>query len=39
MDRDGLIDWKIYAVTPPMVEYSLTPMGKLFVLRLEMLQG
>lgn len=37
MERDGLIDRKVYAVVPPMVEYSLTTLGKRFVEPLEML--
>jgi DNA-binding HxlR family transcriptional regulator len=27
MERDGLLTRKIYAVVPPKVEYSLTPLG------------
>lgn len=28
LERDGLVTRKIHAVVPPMVEYSLTPLGK-----------
>jgi len=31
LERDGIVERKVYAVIPPMVEYSLTPLGETLI--------
>jgi DNA-binding HxlR family transcriptional regulator len=31
LERDGIVKRKVYAVVPPMVEYSLTPLGETLI--------
>lgn len=31
LERDGIVKRKVYAVIPPMVEYSLTPLGETLI--------
>jgi DNA-binding HxlR family transcriptional regulator len=37
LENSGLIDRKVYPVVPPMVEYSLTPLGATLVIPLKTL--
>jgi DNA-binding HxlR family transcriptional regulator len=37
MERDGLISRRVFDVVPPKVEYTLTPLGRVFVEPIEML--
>jgi DNA-binding HxlR family transcriptional regulator len=31
LERDGLVERKVYPVVPPMTEYSLTPLGRTLI--------
>lgn len=31
LERDAIVERKVYAVVPPMVEYSLTPLGETLI--------
>jgi DNA-binding HxlR family transcriptional regulator len=31
LERDGLLKRKVYAVVPPRVDYTLTPLGRAFL--------
>jgi len=31
LERDGIVNRKVYPVVPPMVEYSLTPLGETLI--------
>lgn len=37
MERDGLLSRQVFGTVPPRVEYSLTPLGRIFVEPIEML--
>jgi DNA-binding HxlR family transcriptional regulator len=39
LERDGIVERKIYASVPPKVEYSLTPLGRTLVQILESIRG